>query len=237
MSRTVLIIGGNGGVGANIVKAFCDAGYEVAYTYRSKDNEDLLKLPNVRSYKADAVSEDQVAAAAATAREDFGHLDVCVYASGIFENSVIMKTEAESWKRVLDVNLTGAFYAAKHTTPFLRESGSGRFVVLSSVTGDLGVYGACSYAASKAGLVGLVRTVALENLKYGVTANVISLGYMDTGMGRQLSDVVYESVKNSIPMKRFGDPADLAKVVVDVCSEHANYICGQVIRVNGMMYA
>ncbi len=237
MARRALIIGGNGGVGANIVKAFAAAGYDTAYSFRSKDNEELKALPNVRSYKADAVDEDQIAALAASVRADLGGLDVCVYASGIFENGVIMKTEAESWKRVLDVNLTGAFYAAKHMTPMLRESGSGRFVAISSVTGDLGVYGACSYAASKAGLVGLVRTVALENLKYGVTANIISLGYMETGMGKQLSDVVYESVKNSIPMKRFGNPADLAQVVVDVCSEHANYICGQTIRVNGMLYA
>ena len=107
MARRALIIGGNGGVGANIVKAFAAAGYDTAYSFRSKDNEELEALPNVRSYKADAVDEDQIAALAASVRADLGGLDVCVYASGIFENGVIMKTEAESWKRVLDVNLTG----------------------------------------------------------------------------------------------------------------------------------
>lgn len=237
MNRNVLIVGGNGGVGAHIVKAFSEAGYDVAYTFRSKDNEELLKLKNVKSYKADVVSEEQIAALAEAIKNDYGHLDVCIYASGIFENGKVDKTEADSWKRVIDTDLTGAFYVAKHMIGLLRESGSGRYLALGSVAGDLGNYGAASYSAAKAGLIGFVRAFALENIKYGVTANVVSMGYMDAGMGNMLSDVVYESVKNSIPMKKFGDPDDLAKVIVDLSSEHTGYICGQVIRVNGMMYA
>lgn len=236
--KVVLIIGGTGGIGVNIIEEFVNCGYKVAFTFcnnAAKANE-LEKQYNCKAYHADSAIEEDVIKIKERIAKDFGRLDAMIYVTGIFEDSLVENMTYESWNRVICTNLSGAFLCAKHILPMLRESGQGRFICTGSVMGESGTYGSCSYAASKAGLIGLVKSVALENAKYGVTANVVSFGYIDTGMTTQLPDKVLESAKKKIPMKRIGDPGDAAKVVVDMCADHTNYISGQVIRINGMLY-
>ena len=196
----------------------------------------MEKKLGVKGYQANMTLETDVAELRNRLTEDFGRLDAFVYASGVFEDALVENMSLESWERVMSTNVTGAFLCAKYLLQMLRESGHGRYICTGSVMGESGIYGSCSYASSKAALIGLVKSIALENAKQGVTANVVSFGYIDAGMTGQLSEKVYESALKKIPMKRAGDPGDAARVIVDLCAEHTNYISGQVIRINGLLY-
>ena len=198
--------------------------------------DEIKKDFGVKGYQADMTQETDVMLLQAELLRDYGRLDALVYASGIFEDALVDNMSLESWKRVISINVTGAFLCAKYLLQMLRESGHGRYICIGSVMGESGIYGSCSYAASKAALIGLVKSIALENAKYHVTANVVSFGYIDVGMTEQLSEKIYESALKRIPMKKAGDPSDAAKVVVDLCADYTNYISGQVIRINGLLY-
>ncbi len=238
MKKTVLIFGGTGGIGAHFVEQFTNAGWNVIFTYRgNKDEADRLE----EKYKAkgrniDATEEYKIQSLIDQIKTEYARLDAMIYATGIFEDALTEKMELESWNKVISVNLSGAFLATKHTLPLLRESGSGRILYIGSVMGEAGCYGSSSYSVTKAGLIALAKSVALENARKNVTANVLSFGYIDTGMTTQLLDDVLESAMKKIPMKRLGNPSDMAKIAVDLCSEHMNYLSGQTIRVNGALY-
>lgn len=236
--RICVVVGGTGGIGKYIVKAFSENGYDVIFTYyRNKEVANAIENEyGVNSYCVDSSSEKDVKNFSNEIEANYGRIDALVYATGIFEDSLIDNMELESWRRVIDTNLTGIFLYAKHFLRLLRKSESGRFVAIGSVMGESGIYGSCSYGATKAGLIGLIKSIALENAKYGITANVVSFGYIDAGMTEQLSEKVLESAMKKIPMKKLGDPYDAARVVVDVCSEHMGYVSGQVIRNNGLLY-
>lgn len=236
--RNVLIVGGSGGIGEYMVKAFCESGYDVMFTYTANEVKanKIAKQYNALAIQADSTIEENIVSVKEYIKEQFGKLDALVYAAGIFEDSLTVNMALESWNRVVDINLTGPFLYIKNMTDLLRKSGSGRFVCIGSVMGDLGTYGSCSYAATKAGLSGLIKSVALENAKYGVTANIVSYGYIDAGMTRAVPQKVLDAAVKKIPMKCLGNPEDAARIVVDVCSEHFGYVSGQTIRNNGLMY-
>ncbi len=236
--RNVLIIGGSGGIGKYMVKAFSEAGYEVLFTFCSggAGAQQTAAECNAIPLGMDVTNEEDIVVVKKYIEEKYNRLDALVYAAGVFEDALVVNTTLKSWNRVIATNLTGAFLCAKHMTALLRVSGTGRFVCIGSVMGDLGTYGSCSYAAAKAALSGLVKSVALENAKYGVTANIVSHGYIDAGMTRDVPDNVLEAAMKKIPMKKLGNPEHAAKIVVDLCSEHADYISGQTVRNNGLLY-
>lgn len=236
--KVVLVVGGTGGIGAYIVEEFANAGYDVAFTYCNSRDKALAieERIDAHGYRANMTEEETVVSLRETLDKDFGRLDALVYASGIFEDALVENMSIESWNRVIATNVTGAFLCAKYFIQMLRESGCGRFICTGSVMGESGIYGSCSYGASKAALIGLVKSIALENAKYNFTANVVSFGYIDAGMTEQLPEKVFESAMKKIPMKRAGNPVDSAKVIVDMCADHTNYISGQVIRINGLLY-
>lgn len=236
--RNVLIVGGSGGIGTYIVKAFCEAGYDVMFTYYT-NKEKAKRISeefNAIAFQANSLSENDIIKVAEYIEQKYGKLDALVYAAGIFEDSLVENMTLKSWDRVIATNLTAPFLYIKAMLDVLRISGSGRIVCIGSVMGDIGTYGSCSYAAAKAGLSGLIKSVALENVKYGITANIVSYGYIDAGMTNDVPEKVLEAAMKKIPMKKLGNPEDAAKIVVDVCSEHFGYVSGQTIRNNGLMY-
>lgn len=235
--RVVLIVGGSGGIGMHLVEQFANAGYEVVYTYNfnNAQAEELLSK-GIRGAHLDVRSEESVNELFQLIREEYNRLDALIYTTGIFEDSLIDNCSLESWNNVIEVNLTGAFLLTRSFIRMLRKSGHGRIIYTGSVVADLGAYGSSSYAVTKAGLIALAKSVGLENAKKGVTANVVSLGYINAGMSTRVSEELLESTIQKIPMKRLGDAKDAAKVIVDLCGDHMNYISGQVIRVNGMLY-
>lgn len=236
--RNVLVVGGSGGIGTYIAKAFKDANYDVMFTYSTNElKAKRIEIEyNAIAFHADSANEGDIVDVREKIKEQYGKLDALVYAAGIFEDALTDKMSLDSWNKVVAINLTGPFLYIKNMTELLRASGSGRFVCIGSVMGDLGTHGSCSYAATKAGLSGLIKSVALENAKYGVTANIVSYGYIDAGMTRAVPDNVLEAAMKKIPMKRLGSPEDAAQIVVDVCSEHFGYVSGQTIRNNGLLY-
>ena len=239
MKKVALIVGGSGGIGKYLVKVFSEAGNFVVFTYNHGEeqaNALLDKYSGTFAIRVDSTKEEDIEECIRYIKNEYGSLDIIVYAAGVFEDALVNNTQLDSWNRVLSINLTAPFLYAKYGIELLRKSGNGRFVCIGSVMGDLGTYGSCSYAASKAGLIGLVKSIALENARYGVTANVVSYGYIDAGMTNQVPDNVLEAAKKKIPMQRLGNPVDAARIVLDICQEHCNYISGQVIRNNGMMY-
>lgn len=236
--RTVLIVGGTGGIGKYMIEAFSTAGYNVLFTYFHNEETaaEAEKNFNAKGYRTDVTSEKEILDLSAELNKKQKSLDALIYCSGIFLDSMAEGMELESWEQVMAVNLTGAFLCAKYFLKMLRESGHGRFICTGSVMGESGIYGSCSYAASKAGLIGLVKSIALENARYNVTANVLSLGYIDTGMTTQLSEKILKGALQKIPMKRTGNPQDVGRLAVSLCGDYTNYISGQVIRNNGLLY-
>lgn len=243
MNKVVLIMGGTGGIGSALVKGFLDDDYKVIFTYNSNTQkaEELKKQlgkdeDSLMALRVDASSESDIKMLHDTILHKFRRLDTVIYATGVFEDALVESMELDSWNRVIAADLTGAFLIAKHFLGMLKENGSGRFITIGSVMGESGIYGSCSYAAAKAGLIGLTKSIALETAKCGVTANVVSLGYIATGMTMDVSEKVLESATKRIPMKKLGNPDDVAKTIVDLCKESTNYISGQVIRINGLLY-
>jgi len=236
--KVVLVVGGNGGIGKSIVEEFVHAGFCTVFTFNRNEKQalDMEEKFGALGYRIDVTDENSIIQLKEILKRKFGRLDSLIYCPGIFEDGLVGDMELDSWNRVMAVNLTGAYLCAKYFIGLLRESGHGRFICIGSVMGESGIYGSCSYAASKAGLIGLVKSIALENARHHVTANVVSLGYIDTGMTAQLSDKVLAGALEKIPMKKAGSPKDVGKLVVSLCEDYTDYLSGQVIRNNGLLY-
>lgn len=166
MRKNVLIIGGSGGIGSHLVTAFLNSGCSIISTYCGNDFIDSTNSGSyIRYMKLDVTNEVNCVEISDRIIKEYEKLDVLIYASGVFEDKLIENMELSTWKRIVDINLTGAFLVTKYMLPALRNSGSGRILYIGSVMGDTGCYGSSCYSATKAGLIGLAKSVALENAK------------------------------------------------------------------------
>ncbi len=237
---TLLIIGASGGLGKSMLHTFQNNGYQLAL-HAFQDTAELESLAsdidNVKIYSCDIRKEDEVSAMITQVHTDFGRIDCLLNAAGVTASGMSWKTSLDDWQRTLDVNLTGPFLTIKHVLPIMREQNFGRIVCMSSIVAQTGVVGTAAYAASKAGLSGLVKTVAKEVANKNITINAIALGYFGAGMIDDVPEDMQEVLKNSIPKSRFGDPAELAKCVLYLCDPSAEYMTGQTIHLNGGLYA
>lgn len=237
---TILIIGASGGLGKSMLQAFHDAGYQLAL-HAYQDSAELesaaRNLSDAKIYTCDIRVETEVSAMIAEVHNDFGRVDCLLNAAGVTASGMSWKTSLDDWQRTLDVNLTGPFLTIKHVLPIMREQDFGRIVCMSSIVAQTGVVGTSAYAASKAGLSGLVKSVAKEVANKNITINAIALGYFGAGMIDDVPDEMQEVLKQSIPKSRFGDPSELAKCVLYLCDRSAEYITGQTIHLNGGLYA
>lgn len=239
-NRVVFVLGGSRGMGRHIVLAFAKNGYDVAFSYNTDqiranevENEAKSYGSDCISLKVNCVNESELITSRIEIMEKYGRIDVLINNAGIFENGLIKEMNLNSWKDVIDVNLTGIFLCIKTFIEVMENQNYGRIINIGSVVGDTGVIGAGNYAASKAGLIGLTKTVALEVSQKGITANVVSLGYMNEGMGNRLSEKTAKKVLDKIPLKAFGNAEKVALMIMHLASEEAEYITGQVINING----
>lgn len=226
--RSVLVTGGNRGIGLAIAHAFAAQGDQVAVTHRAS-----APPAGLFGVQCDVTSAEEVDAAFAAVEAEQGPVEVLVSNAGTTDDTLLMRMSEESFTRVVDANLTGAYRVAKRATRGMLKARAGRMIFISSVVGLSGAPGQVNYAASKAGLVGLARSVARELGSRGITANVVAPGYVETDMTAALTDARREEVLRAVPLGRTASPEEIAGVVVFLASEPAAYITGAVVPVDG----
>ncbi|NEE04228.1 beta-ketoacyl-ACP reductase [Phytoactinopolyspora halotolerans] len=228
MSRSVLVTGGNRGIGLAIARAFAEAGDAVTITHRSGEPPDGLS--GVTCDVTDAASVD---AAFDKVEAEQGPVEVLVANAGITRDTLLLRMGEEDFTDVLDTNLTGAFRVAKRASRSMLRARKGRMVFISSVVGLLGSPGQVNYAASKAGLVGLARSIARELGSRSITANVVAPGFVESDMTAELSEERRQEILGGIPLGRYASADEVARVVRWVASDEAAYVTGAVIPVDG----
>ncbi|MEE1941515.1 3-oxoacyl-[acyl-carrier-protein] reductase [Streptomyces sp. TRM 70361] len=228
MSRSVLVTGGNRGIGLAIARAFADAGDKVAVTYRSGEPPE-----GFCAVKCDITDAEQVEQAYKEIEERQGPVEVLVANAGVTRDQLLLRMSEEDFTSVLETNLTGTFRVVKRASRGMLRARSGRIVLISSVVGLLGSAGQANYAASKAGLVGFARSIARELGSRNITCNVVAPGFVDTAMTRVLTDEQREKIVGQVPLGRYARPEEVASSVRFLASEEAAYITGAVIPVDG----
>ncbi|HZN20244.1 MAG TPA: 3-oxoacyl-ACP reductase FabG [Micromonosporaceae bacterium] len=228
MARTVLVTGGNRGIGLAIAQAFAKQGDRVAVTHRgSPVAEGLFGVA------CDITDPAAVDAAFAAVEAELGPVEVLVANAGITDDTLLLRMSEEQFARVLDTNLTGAWRCAKRASPRMLRARWGRMIFISSVVAFSGAPGQANYAASKAGLVGLARSVTRELGSRNITANVVAPGYVETDMTASLPEGRKAEYLKSIPAGRFAAPDEVAGAVTWLASDSAGYVSGAVIPVDG----
>lgn len=226
--RSVLVTGGNRGIGLAIARAFAEQGDKVAITYRS--GEVPAGLLGVKADVTDAASID---AAFTEVEAVHGPVEVVIANAGVTRDTLLMRMSEEDFTSVIDTNLTGAFRVIKRASKGMIKLRRGRIVLISSVVGLYGSPGQVNYAASKAGLVGMARSLTRELGSRGITANVVAPGFINTEMTAALPEATQKGYLDSIPAKRFAEPDEVARVVRWIAGPEAGYISGAVIPVDG----
>lgn len=226
--RTVLVTGGNRGIGFAIAEEFVALGHRVAVTTRS--GEGPAGSLTVRADVTDAASVD---AAFGQVEAELGPVEVLVANAGITRDTLLLRMTEEDFTSVVDTNLSGAFRVVKRASKGMLKVRYGRIVLVSSVVGLLGSAGQVNYSASKSGLVGLARSVTRELGSRGITANVVAPGFIETDMTAQLPEAQQDTYRKSIPAGRFATAGEVAKVVAWIAGDEAGYISGAIIPVDG----
>jgi 3-oxoacyl-[acyl-carrier protein] reductase len=228
MARSVLVTGGNRGIGLAIARELAAAGDAVAVTYRSGEPPEGLF-----GVQCDVTSMADVEAAFGKVEAEQGPVEVLVANAGITKDTLLPMMKEETFTDVIDANLTGAYRVAKRATRGMLRLKRGRIVLISSVVAMLGSAGQTNYAASKAGMIGFARSAARELGSRGITVNVVAPGFVETDMTAALEESYQEQIRKNIPLGRQARPEEIAKVVAFLAGEDAAYITGAVIPVDG----
>lgn len=239
-NKTAVVTGGSRGIGLAIATKLAQGGANIAILYVGdesegiKAKEELLQYgTKVEQYFCDVSDFEASQKVVEQVIEEFGGIDFLINNAGITRDKLILNMNEKDFDAVIGVNLKGTFNMIKHTYKHFMKKRFGRIVSTSSIVGLNGNAGQANYSASKAGIIGLTKSVAKELAGRGVTANAVAPGYIGTDMTNVLSDKVKDAMKAQIPAKRIGTPEDVANVVAFLCSDEASYVTGEVIRVDG----
>lgn len=238
MSRIALVTGGSRGIGAAISQSLKDAGYSVAATYAGNDEAAaaFTAETGIKTYKWNVADYDSCAAGIAKVEADLGPVDILVNNAGITRDAPFHRMTPQQWHEVIDTNLTGVFNMTHNVWPGMRERKFGRIVIISSINGQKGQFAQVNYAASKAGDLGIVKSLAQEGARAGITANAICPGYIGTDMVMAVPEKVRESIIAQIPTGRLGEPEEIARCVNFLVSDDASFINGSTISANGAQF-
>ena len=235
--KTAVVTGGSRGIGKAICLKFAENGADIAFLYAGntlKAEESLKELEKlgvkVKAYQCDVADADAVAAVVKEIVKDFGGIHILVNNAGITKDKLVPMMKAADFDAVVDTNLKGTFYMIKGVYPLFLKQKGGKIINISSVSGLMGNPGQANYSASKAGVVGLTKSVAKELASRGVCCNAIAPGFIATEMTENMEN---NTLKDAIPMKRFGEAEEVAKLALFLASEHSDYITGEVIRIDG----
>ena len=237
--KVAIVTGASRGIGSAIAKALSENGYNLVLNYRTS-HEELQALVSTLKTTAVLVQADVGSYEASeeiinVAKETFGRIDLLVNNAGITRDNLLMRMSEEDFDSVNTTNLKGTFNCTKHVSRIMIKQRFGRIINISSVVGVYGNAGQSNYAASKAGIIGFTKAVAKELAPRNITVNAIAPGFIETQMTEAISDEAKSASVSRIPLARFGKPEDIAKAVVFLASEDANYITGQVIQIDGGM--
>jgi 3-oxoacyl-[acyl-carrier protein] reductase len=241
-NRTALVTGASRGIGRACALALAASGARVAVAARNVEQlESLAAEIRSRSGEAfvapmDLATPESIKEAIAKIARDFGPIGILVNNAGITKDGLAMRMKQPDWDAVIATNLTGAFVAIQQVLPAMMRERWGRIINISSLVGEMGNAGQANYAASKAGLIGLTKSIAQEMGSRNITVNAVAPGYVETDMTQGLSEELKQKMIENIPLKRIGRPDDVAAAVRFLASEEASYITGHVLSVNGGLY-
>lgn len=238
MARVALVTGGSRGIGEAISKKLKADGFDVAATYAGNDEKAaaFTAETGIKTYKWNVADYDASAAGIAQVEGDLGAIDVVVANAGITRDAPFHRMTPEQWNEVIDTNLTGVFNTVHPVWPGMRERKFGRVIVISSINGQKGQFAQTNYAATKAGDLGIVKSLAQEGARNGITANAVCPGYIATEMVMAVPEKVRDSIIAQIPAGRLGEPEEIARCVAFLASEDAGFINGSTISANGAQF-
>jgi len=238
MARTALVTGGSRGIGEAISMALKEAGYNVAATYAGNDEAAaaFTKATGIKTYKWNVADYDACKAGVAQVEAEIGPVDVLVNNAGITRDAPFHRMTPQQWHEVIDTNLTGVFNMTHNVWNGMRERKFGRVIIISSINGQKGQFAQVNYAASKAGDLGIVKSLAQEGARAGITANAICPGYIATDMVMAVPEKVRESIIAQIPAGRLGQASEIARCVTFLAADDAGFINGSTISANGAQY-
>jgi 3-oxoacyl-[acyl-carrier protein] reductase len=241
--KVAIVTGGSRGIGRSTAEALAAQGAHVVVTYVRGEKEALEVVKGIeeRGGKAEAVGFDVADAKAseeaiAGVAKRLGRLDILVANAGVAVDSLLLRMKEEDFDRIFSVNVKGALACARAAIKVMMRARSGRIIFLSSVVGEMGNMGQTAYAASKAALIGVTKTIAREYASRSITVNAVAPGFIDTDMTTSVQGEMKEAMLKSIPLGRTGRPEEVGAAIAFLCSDEASYITGQVLRVNGGMY-
>lgn len=240
--KTAIITGGSRGIGKGIVEIFAQHGANIAFTYSSSSeaanalaDEVAKEGVKVKAYQSDASNYEQSQELAAEVLKEFGSIDILINNAGITKDNLLMRISEEDFDKVIEVNLKSVFNMTKAVQRAMLKQRKGSIINMSSVVGVKGNAGQTNYAASKAGIIGFTKSVALELGSRDIRCNAIAPGFIETEMTGKLDDATVQSWRDAIPLKRGGSPEDIANACVFLASDLSAYITGQVLHVDGGM--
>ena len=238
MARVALVTGGSRGIGEAISKTLQAEGYSVAATYAGNDAAAaaFTEATGIKTYKRNVGDYDSSAAGIAQVEADLGPVDVVVANAGITRDAMFHRMTPEQWNEVIATNLTGVFNTVHPVWGGMRERKFGRVIVISSINGQKGQAGQVNYAATKAGDLGIVKSLAQEGARFGITANAICPGYIATEMVMAIDESVREKIIKGIPAGRLGEPEEIARCVAFLASEDSGFVNGSTISANGAQF-
>jgi 3-oxoacyl-[acyl-carrier protein] reductase len=241
-NQVAVVTGAGRGIGHAIAVRLASEGARVACVSRTEANAqrtadeiNAARADAAKAYSVDVADQDAVQEAAAQIFEDFGRVDILVNNAGVTRDGLSMRMSLEDWDTVLNTNLKGAFIFTQAVMRPMIKQRSGRIINISSIAGLIGNAGQANYAASKAGLIGLTKTLARELASRGITVNAVAPGLIETDMTTVLSDEVRQGILKNVPLGKLGEPDDIAGAVAYLASAEAKYITGQVLTVDGGM--
>jgi len=238
MERTALVTGGSRGIGAAISIALKNEGYKVAATYAGNDEaaSKFSAETGIKTYKWNVASYQESFDGIEKVKNDLGLIDTVVANAGITRDAPFHKMTPEQWNQVIDTNLTGVFNTIHPIWPSMREQKFGRVIVISSINGQKGQFAQVNYAATKSGDLGIVKSLAQEGARNGITANAICPGYIATEMVMAMPEKAIEATISQIPTGRLGEPEEIARCVLFLASKAAGFINGSTISANGAQF-
>ncbi|MGB0571261.1 MAG: acetoacetyl-CoA reductase [Alphaproteobacteria bacterium] len=235
MGRVALVTGGTRGIGASIAIALKNAGRDVVVNYAGNDHaaREFEEATSIKTMKFDVSDHEAVAAVATQIEKDLGPIEILVNNAGITRDGTMHRMTFEQWKDVIDTNLSGVFNCSRAVIEGMRERGFGRIVNIGSINGQAGQYGQVNYAATKSGIHGFTKALAQEGAAKNITVNAIAPGYVDTDMVRAVPPEVLEKIIAGIPVGRLGKADDIARGVIFLTADNADFITGSTLSING----